>query len=87
MEDNYVFSDAEESSDSENGDPKKGFFRKSPLDQDDPIMSSTPFKSRTAKAIQKEELWNIQVQKGRRSKKRQLQSPEEMKTVESKKLK
>ena len=87
VEDNYVFSDAEESSDSENGDPKKGFFRKSPLDQDDPIMSSTPFKSRTAKAIQKEELWNIQVQKGRRSKKRQLQSPEEMKTVESKKLK
>ena len=78
--DEFIFSENEDGNESDSENSGKGFFRKSPLesvslvDDEIPLLTPTAFKSRTAKTIQKQELWNLSVQQ---SGKRPLPSPED----------
>ena len=71
----------------------KGFFSRSPLNSassygsclEDDLLTPKPFKSNTAKRIEKEELWRLSVSKS--TKKRLKDSPPEGQSAEKSKKK
>ena len=66
----FVFSDTEESSDDDN---RKGFFNKSPFEvEKEELLLASKIPFRSSKSIQKEELWNISLQKAGNTLKRSL---------------
>ena len=85
-EEDFVFDEVDNESSSDEGG--KGFFHKSPLDPEtDGFLTPNAFKSRTAKTIQKEELWNLSLQKAGNTLKRPLNlSPEDPRRTKSRSI-
>ena len=83
-EGDFVFDDVSEDSGDDDG---KGFFKTGPKDVEDHLLTQSQFKSRSAKTIQKEELWNLSLQKAGNTLKRSLElSPEEHRRTKSRSI-
>ena len=84
-EGDFVFDNAviEDSSD----DDGKGFFKTNPEDVENHLLTLSQFKSRSAKTIQKEELWNLSLQKAGNTLKRSLEiSPDDDRRTRSRSI-